>query len=56
MNFNWQAVIHYGGALLLFLIGVVGSAGLHIPGVVIDPTTCFTAATAYLGGGMLRHA
>lgn len=52
MNISWKDVAHWGAAAALFAIGAAGAAGLHIPGVTIDPTTCFIAATGIAGAGL----
>lgn len=43
---------HYGAAGVLYVIGVFGTTGLHIPGVTIDPVTCFAAATGIVAAGL----
>lgn len=52
MNFSWKDVAHYGAAAGLYVIGVIGASGAHIPGVTIDPVTCFATATGILAAGL----
>jgi hypothetical protein len=49
---NWKDVLHYGSAVGLLLIGVAASMGLHIPGVEINPTVCFTTAVGIFAAGL----
>jgi hypothetical protein len=49
---NWKDLLHYGGAGGIALIGVVGSMGVQIPGVHIDPTVCFMFAAGVFGAGL----
>lgn len=51
-SFSWKDALHYGGAGAVALIGVAGSLGVHIPGVTIDPTTCFLFAATAFGAGL----
>lgn len=48
MNISWKDVVHYGAALGLVILGVLGE--LHVPG--IDPTVCFTAAAGIFAAGL----
>lgn len=45
-------LMHYGSALVLLGLGVVGSLGVVLPGVTIDPATCFTAAVGVFAAGL----
>lgn len=49
---SWKDVLHYGSAAVLYVIGVVGASGAHIPGVTIDAPTCFITATGILAAGL----
>lgn len=52
MNISWKDVLHYGSALGLVVLGVLGL--LHVPG--IDPTVCFAAAAGIFGAGLKSSA
>jgi len=52
MSISWKDVAHWGAAGALYLIGIAGASGVHIPGVSIDPATCFLAATGLVGAGL----
>ena len=46
-------LFHYGAAALLFVIGVLGVAGVSLPGVTVDPVTALGAAIGVLTAGKL---
>ena len=52
MNVDWKDVLHYSGAVGLLLLGIIGSTGIHIPGVTIDPATCLAAGGGILAAGL----
>lgn len=52
MSISWKDVLHYGSALVLYLIGLIGASGVHLPGVTIDPATCFITASGILAAGL----
>jgi hypothetical protein len=52
MTVDWKDVLHYGSAAGLLLLGVIGSTGIHVPGVVIDPATCIAAGGGILAAGL----
>lgn len=49
---SWKDVLHYGGAAVLFLLGILGTTGLQIPGVQIDPVAAFAGAIGIFGAGL----
>jgi hypothetical protein len=48
---SWKDILHYGGGALLVLAGLIGMAGVHLPGVQIDPATCIVTGLAVFGIG-----
>lgn len=49
---SWKDVLHYGSAVGLVALGGLAMMGLHIPGVTIDPTICFTTAAGIFAAGL----
>lgn len=49
---SWKDVLHYGSAVGLVALGGLAMMGLHIPGVSIDPTICFTTAAGIFAAGL----
>ena len=49
---SWKDVLHYGSAVGLVMLGGLAMMGLHIPGVTIDPTICFTTAAGIFAAGL----
>lgn len=49
---DWKDIMHYGGAAGLVFLGALGAMGLHIPGVTIDPATCFAAGGGIFAAGL----
>lgn len=49
---DWKDILHYGSAAGLVFLGVLGAMGLHIPGVTIDPATCFATGGGIFAAGL----
>lgn len=45
---DWKNVVHYAAAAGLFLLGVLASTGIHIPGVTLDAVTLYASAAALM--------
>ena len=51
-SISWKDIIHYGSGIGLLGLGLLAAAGIHIPGVTIDPTVTSAAAMGILAAGL----